>query len=50
VRAQAAAQQEQARPAGPLFWWAWVAFGVGLGLALHFYRIHLQLTAMSLGS
>lgn len=50
VRAQAAAQQEQSRIVGPLFWWAWVAFGVGLGLAVHFYRIHLQLTAMSLGS
>ncbi|HEX2572208.1 MAG TPA: protein kinase [Polyangia bacterium] len=47
---QAAAQQEASRPAGPLFWWAWVAFGVGLGLAIHFYRIHLQLAAMSLGS
>jgi serine/threonine protein kinase len=50
VRAQAAAQQEQARPVGPLFWWAWVVLGVGLGLALHFYRVHQQLTAMALGS
>jgi serine/threonine-protein kinase len=43
--AQAYATPEPAKPAGVLFWTAWVVLGVGIGLAAHFIQIHEQLQA-----
>jgi serine/threonine-protein kinase len=62
VVAFAAAQAEQARskaavveaepvkPAGPLFWTAWVVLGIGIGLAVHFILVHQALQAMAVAA
>ncbi|MSP60311.1 MAG: serine/threonine protein kinase [Myxococcales bacterium] len=47
ARAHAASAPEPVKPAGPLFWTAWVVLGVGIGLAVHFYLVHQQLSAVA---
>jgi hypothetical protein len=43
--ARAMAAPEPVKPAGVLFWTAWVVLGIGIGLAAHFIQIHEQLAA-----
>jgi hypothetical protein len=46
----AVVEAEPVKPAGPLFWAAWVVLGVGIGLAIHFILVHQQLAAMAVAS
>ena len=51
ARSQAAnIAPEPVKPAGPLFWTAWVVLGIGIGLAIHFIQVHQQLSAMAIAS
>jgi len=46
----AVVEAEPVKPAGPLFWAAWVVLGVGIGLAIHFILVHQQLQAMAVAA
>jgi hypothetical protein len=41
-RAAGQVQVDPVKPAGPLFWTAWVVLGIGIGLAAHFVQIREQ--------